>query len=114
MGQSTIDPDVRKAAHPRTAMHQFRQLLMPLASLKITVTLFALSLVLVFVGTLAQVDNGIKTVLDKYFHTWAVWVPLQLFFPRSVHVPGGFPFPGGWTIGWALLINLLAAHLVRF
>src|SRR5204862_7582294 len=30
------------------------------------------------------------------------------------HVPGAFPFPGGWTLGAALLVNLLAAHAVRF
>src|SRR5262249_49659546 len=25
-----------------------------------------------------------------------------------------FPFPGGWTLGFALLFNLLAAHAIRF
>jgi hypothetical protein len=39
---------------------------------------------------------------------------VQIFFPRSFHVPGGFPFPGGWLIGGLLLTNLLAAHIVRF
>ncbi len=29
-------------------------------------------------------------------------------------IPGGFFFPGGWTIGFLLMLNLLAAHLVRF
>jgi hypothetical protein len=114
MGQSTIDSGVRPAVHSRSVAHQMRRLLMPLASLKITVTLFALSLVLVFVGTLAQVDGGIWTIVNKYFRAFFVWVPLQLFVPRSVHLPGGFPFPGGWLIGGGLLINLLAAHTVRF
>jgi hypothetical protein len=114
MSHSTIDRDARASSHPRSAMHQLRRMLMPLASLKITVALFALSLVLVFVGTLAQVDSGIWTVVNKYFRWWFVWVPLQIFFPRSVQVPGGFPFPGGWLIGFGLLINLLAAHAVRF
>jgi hypothetical protein len=43
-------------------------------------------------------------------------MPLQLFFHRSIAVPHwlGIPFPGGWTLGFALLINLLAAHITRF
>jgi hypothetical protein len=116
MSQSTIDSYAtdRPAGKPHSVMHQLRRLLMPIASLKITVVLFALSLVLVFVGTLAQVDNGIWTVVNKYFRSLYVFVPFQIFVPRSVHVPGGFPFPGGWLIGGGLLINLLAAHIVRF
>ena len=26
----------------------------------------------------------------------------------------GFPFPGGWAIGSLLLVNLVAAHAIRF
>src|SRR5690242_21626506 len=29
-------------------------------------------------------------------------------------VPGGFWFPGGWLIGGAMGVNLLAAHALRF
>lgn len=85
-----------------------------LASLRLTVYLFVLAFILVFVGTLAQKYAGIWTVVNTYFRTVYVWVPLQIFFPSDVSVPGGFPFPGGWLIGGALLTNLLAAHLVRF
>src|SRR5262249_43938654 len=85
-----------------------------LASLRLTVVLFALSIVLVFCGTLAQIDAGIWTVVNTYFRTPYVWIPVQIFFPRTWHVPGGFPFPGGWLLGGLLLANLLAAHLVRF
>ncbi len=91
-----------------------RQALAALASLRLTVVLFALSLVLVLAGTVAQVDEGNWTVVSKYIRTFYVWIPLQIFVPRSIHVPGGFPFPGGWLIGAALLVNLLAAHLTRF
>jgi hypothetical protein len=103
--------------------HRLRRLLMPLASLRITVTLFALSVVLVFVGTLAMMDSGIWSVVKAYFRSFYVWVPFQVFVrlgqvffrvPEGTTVAGGFPFPGGWSIGLALLINLLAAHLVRF
>jgi hypothetical protein len=91
-----------------------RQALAPLASLKLTVVLFSLSMVLVFAGTLAQVDEGIWTVVGRYFRSAWVWIPLQIFFPRSIHVGGGFPFPGGWLIGALLFVNLLAAHAARF
>src|SRR5258708_27156396 len=96
------------AKRPRPGLP--KQTLSALASLRLTVVLFALSLVLVFAGTLAQIDNGIQTVMAKYFRSFFVWIPLQLFFPRSLHVSGGFPFLGGWSIGFALLFNLLAAH----
>lgn len=92
-----------------------RRIVKPLASLKLTVALFVLSILLVFFGTLAQIDEGIWTVVEKYFRNGGfVWVPLQLLFPRSIHVPGAFPFPGGWMIGAVLLANLLAAHAIRF
>ena len=29
-------------------------------------------------------------------------------------MPGSFPFPGGWLLGSVLLVNLLAAHAIRF
>ncbi len=97
--------------------------LLAAASLRLTVFLFALSLFLIFVGTLAQMDAGIGTVVKEYFRSLYVWVPLQLFVrfgqvffgvPHLTQVPGSFPFPGGWLIGGLLLVNLLAAHAVRF
>ena len=36
------------------------------------------------------------------------------FFPDIGDIPGGFYFPGGFTIGTLMAINLLAAHGVRF
>ena len=100
-----------------------KKVLMPLASLRLTVVLLALAIVLVFFGTLAMIDQGLWTVVQTYFRSFFVWIPLQLlvqfgqvFFgiPKEVHVPGSFPFPGGWAIGAVMLVNLLAAHLVRF
>src|SRR5438132_2393244 len=113
-----------KAKRPQTKVEPFMiRCLKATASLRITVVLMALSILLVFFGTLAQVDQGIGTVLHSYFRTLLAWIPLQVFVrfgqvffhvSQSVQVNGSFPFPGGWLLGALLLANLLAAHAVRF
>ena len=96
-----------------------RTALKPLASLRLTVVLFAMSIVLIMIGTLAQEDEGMWDVLQNYFRTWWCWVPLDVFFPKSFfpsmsEIGGRFPFVGGWTLGLLLGLNLLSAHLLRF
>lgn len=84
-------------------------------SLKLTVTLLALSMVLIFAGTLAQVDQGIWTVMDQYFRCFIAEIDLHVFFPRSMDIPEVWiPFPGGYLIGWLLVINLLTVHWASF
>lgn len=96
-----------------------------LASLQLTVVLFGLGILLVFFGTMAQVDFGIWTVVEQYFWSWVVWVPFDLFnkfgqvfmaehFVKGSQWDGHFPLPGGKLLGGAMLVNLLAAHLIRF
>lgn len=95
-----------------------RRILALLASLKLTVVLLSLSMLLVYAGTWAQVDTGIWQVQKQYFHSVYTWVNLQTFLPRpqpgQPRVPGGFPMPGGYTLGGLMLVNLLAAHALRF
>jgi len=92
-----------------------KKIFKPLASLKLTVVIFALSIFLVFAGTLAQVHAGIWTVVDEYFRSIVVSIDLQIFVPQEVaKVGGAIWFPGGLTLGVAMLINLVAAHTVRF
>ena len=84
-------------------------------SLKLTVVLLVLSMVLVFVGTLAQVDKGIWTVMDQYFRCFIAWIDLPVLFPRSWNIPDiRLPFPGGFLIGFLLTINLLMVHAANF
>lgn len=88
-----------------------RRLLEPLASLRLTVVLLALSMVLIFVGTLAQTRVGVWEAVDSYFRGFVAWVDLSLFVPEA---GGAVPMPGGATLGVLLLVNLVAAHAVRF
>jgi len=84
-------------------VRQFRDFFV---SLKLTVVLLVLSLVLVFAATLDQVNLGVWAVQQKYFQSVFV-----LWRVGEVPVP---VFPGGYLIGGLLLINLVAAHLYRF
>ena len=95
------------------------QVLWFLASLKITVVLLALCMVLVFASTLAQIDASNWKVVNTFFglRSFLIWIPFQDFvnlYNRELKVSGAFPFPGGMTLGILLLVNLLAAHAVRF
>jgi hypothetical protein len=84
-------------------------------SLKLTVVLLVLSMVLVFAGTLAQVDKDIWTVMDLYFRCFIAWIDLYVFFPRSMDIPDvSIPFPGGFLIGSLLVINLITVHWANF
>ncbi|MHC4995632.1 MAG: hypothetical protein ACYTGQ_11325, partial [Planctomycetota bacterium] len=84
------------------------------SSLSFTVFLFALSMLLVFFGTLAQKHYGINTIVNEVFRGFVAWIDLKIFFPESYDVPGRFPFPGGWLIGVGLVINILSAHISTF
>ncbi len=91
------------------------QLLEALASLRLTVVLFSLSFLLVFYGTWAQKEMGLWTAVDRYFHSCCVWIPLRIVLCHTFpDIPGAILFPGGWLLGTLLMINLLAAHAMRF
>ncbi|HSI35406.1 MAG TPA: cytochrome c biogenesis protein CcsA [Tepidisphaeraceae bacterium] len=97
-----------------------KKILAPFASLTLTVVLLSAAMVLIYAGTWAQVDTGIWEVQKKYFHSWFCWIEIGTLLPRPQ--PGaaglpwwfGFPFIGGYTLGVGLLVNLLAAHTLRF
>lgn len=84
-------------------VRQFRDFFV---SLRLTVVLLVLGMVLIFAATLDQVNLGIWGVQQKYFHSLFV-----LWRIRDVPVP---VFPGGYLLGGLLMINLISAHFYRF
>lgn len=77
-------------------------------SLRLTVVCLALGIVIVFFGTLAQVNEGLWQAQDRWFKSYFIW-----WNPGggSLQVP---VLPGGYLVGIVLLVNLLAAHIKRF
>lgn len=77
-----------------------------IGSLRLTVVLLILATALVFIGTLAQVGEGLYQAQARYFKSLLIsWSPAP-----GVKIP---IFPGGYLIGAVLLVNLIAAHLRR-
>ncbi len=84
----------------------FRSLRDLLVSLKLTVVLLVLGMILVFVATIDQVHLGVWAVQQKYFRSFIVYAQI-----------GGFSvpmFPGGYLIGGVYFLNLIAGHIYRF
>jgi hypothetical protein len=79
-----------------------------LASLKLTVFCLACAMILVFLGTLDQVNIGVYEAENRYFKSFFLY-----FTPpgTTLKVPW---FPSGYLVGGLLLLNLIAAHLARF
>jgi len=79
-----------------------------LASLRLTVVCLGFGMVLVFLGTLAQVNLGIHAVQARYFQSiFIFWSPPGAHWRIPI-------LPGGYVLGTVLLLNLLAAHATRF
>ena len=79
-----------------------------LSSLRLTVICLGLGMLLVFLGTLAQVHLGIHAVQARYFQSLLIyWSPPGTGWKIPV-------LPGGYLLGTVLLVNLIAAHAVRF
>ena len=80
----------------------FDRLIRIFTSLRLTVVCLALALVVVFWGTLAQVDLGLYKAQNEFFRSFLIyWGPKGAGWKIPV-------FPGGYLIGGVLLINLVA------
>ena len=76
-------------------------------SLRLTVVCLAFGIVLVFLGTIAQVNEGLWQAQERWFKSFFIWTGPA----------GGFQFPimpGGYLVGIVLVLNLIAAHIKRF
>ena len=102
-----------------------------LTSLWVTVILLGFSLVIIFLGTMAQEPMGLNIAVDRFFKDWFVGsVAMEAALRKTVELfgwnvdpvtsdrilgdPGWPAFPGGYLVGGLLLINLLAAYYQRF
>ena len=79
-----------------------------LTSMRLTVALLVLSVVIVFTATLDQVHLGVWGVQEKYFRSFFVFAQIS---GTGIFVP---VFPGGYLLGGMLILNLVAAHVYRF
>lgn len=103
----------------------------PLASLRLTLVLLFLSLILVFLGTMAQEPLGLYLAQGRFFQSAfvdaasmvaAIKKTLQMLHiylpPASAAEVLAAPyipvFPGGYLLGSLLVVNLIAAHVSRF
>jgi ABC-type transport system involved in cytochrome c biogenesis permease subunit len=113
-------------ASRRREENPLRMILAPLASLKLTLVLLLMAIFLIWAGTMAQAKAGMWEAIEHYFAAWFVLIDLQIFLPQAwfgesypwvydIVRPGMvLPFFGGASIGLAMLVNLLAAHALRF
>ncbi len=85
-----------------------RRLIDTLASLRLTVFLLVLSMILVLLGTLEQVHWGVWHVQKVYFSDWLC------FYPMDPTAAVRIPLPGGFTLGALLMLNLGFAHFRHF
>ena len=94
-------------------------ILTPLASLRLTVGLLFLSVLITFLITLQQSSRDMWEIKKEHFSALVVEVPIQSvvverWFPDAPPIPGRFLIPSGFSLIVLLLMNLTAAHLLRF
>jgi hypothetical protein len=75
-----------------------------LSSLRLTVVLLLLLMLLTYLGTLAQVEDGLYQAQKTYFESFLVLHPV-----RDLRIP----LPGGQVVMGALFVNLLVGGFVR-
>ena len=80
----------------------------PFTSLKLTVFCLGCAMILVFLGTLDQVNIGVYEAENRYFKSFFLYLTLP---GTTLKIPW---FPSGYLVGGLLLANLIAAHLARF
>src|SRR5215469_11864575 len=98
----------RNLSKPPSTKMVYDPLIRFFTSLRLTVVCLGFAILLVFLGTLAQVDLGLYKAQNEFFRSFLVfWGPKD----GSWKIP---VLPGGYLVGGVLLINLIAAHITRF
>jgi hypothetical protein len=85
------------------------------SSIRLTLFLLTASVLLIFFGTLDQVQYGIYFTQQKYFeHAFVIWeYPRQWIGGESLQWLN-VPMPGGYLLGPLLIVNLMCAHFHYF
>lgn len=78
------------------------------SSFELAISCMVLGLILVFLGTLDQVNLGIHGATERYFYTFFVYWTIP---GTEIAIPY---FPGGYAIGLTLTVSLITALFVRF
>ena len=122
MATNQVDTRSTAAAQPAagfTFSDIAQAIVMPLASLRLTVGLLFVAVLMTWVASLEQAKDDAFFVKMRHFDSVLVEVPVQTFFPPSFapsmqNVPGKLFLPSGATILVLMLVNLTAAHSLRF
>ena len=77
-----------------------------LGDLRLTLVCLALTMMLVYLGTIAQVHIGTFNAQKAYFNQFLIWGDVA-----GARLP---IFPGGLTVGAVWLVNLVAAFVFHF
>ena len=104
LGQGLAEP----SASPPAGFRAIGLFIDFFCSMRLTVACLALALILVFAGTLAQVELGLYKAQNEFFRGFLVyWLPKG----SSLRIP---VLPGGYLVGGVLMFNLIASHFRRF
>jgi hypothetical protein len=119
MATNSISGKATARTKPINFIDIVRAVIMPLASLKLTVFLLVLAVFITFVATLDQTRSDVYIVKMKHFDNLFVEVPFQTlfvprWFPNQQNIPGSFYLPSGLSVLVLMLMNLTAAHTLRF
>jgi hypothetical protein len=76
-----------------------------LGSYGLAVVILSFQLLLTFLGTIAQANEGLYLVQKKYFDSFFLWQP--------IYGPLAIPLPGGYLLMLLLFYNLLVGGIIR-
>jgi len=100
-----------------TGAWSWRRILQFMGSIRFSVVLLTLAVMLIFVGTLAQKHVTIVDAVDYYFHALFVAIPYSVFtLSKATGVLGEIQFilPGGFLLAGLLLVNLVTAQIQAY